>query len=199
MTISAGAADAVASPPLADPAALWPWAEANQGLLSVLALAAAFGIAAWEIRQSVRRDQRALAAYIDWVLSCADRSIELTDDAIRYMDSEGKDPMGVGLGSWIFLTGNALATLEEIQPMRPTHPELTHFVNRLMRCMDTKVDIERPPAEVRERLEDHKTYVVIHRDHVARFCPRTVAERLGALWRGRAATAGLAARPANFR
>jgi len=198
VTISA-ATDAVAGQSLAGPAALGPWAEANQGLLSVLALAAAFGIAAWEIGQSVRRDQRALAAYIDWVLSCADRSIELSDDAIRYIDSDGRDGEGVSIAVWGMLTGNALATLEEIQPMRPTHPELTHFVNRLMRCMDTRIDIELPPAEVRRRLDDHKTYVVIHRDHVARFRPHTIADRVRAIGRRRAATEKPVARAASFR
>lgn len=105
----------------------------------------------------------------------------MSDDAVRYSDSDGRDGERVSIAVWGMLTGNALATLEEIQPMRPTHPELTHFVNRLMRCMDTRIDIELAPAEVRRRLDDHKTYVVIHGDHVARFRPHTIADPVRAI------------------
>lgn len=184
---------------LYDPNGVWPWAEANQGLLSVMALAAAFGIAAWEIRQSARRDQRALAAYVDWVLDCADRSVELTDDAIRHIDTEGREGEGVSFAVWTMLAGNALATLEEIQPMRPTHPELTHFVNRLIRCMAMKVEAAGTDAETRRRLEDFKEYVVIHRDHVARFRPLSLGDRVRAVMRKPRAIDAPASRVTAFR
>lgn len=184
---------------LLDPNGIWPWAEANQGLLSVMALAAAFGIAAWEIRQSARRDQRALAAYIDWVLDSADRSIEVTDDAIRYIDTDGREGEGVAFAVWSMLAGNALATLEEIQPMRPTHPELTHFVNRLMRCMAMKVEAGETVQKTRSRLDDFKAYVVAHRSHVSRFRPRTLGDRLRALMRRPKLLEAPASRVAAFR
>ena len=184
---------------LGNPAGVWPWVEANQGLLSVLALAAAFGIAAWEIRQSVRRDQRALAAYIDWIVHCADWSIELSDDAMRYLQTDGKDGMGVSPAVWIMLTRNALSTLEEIQPMRPTHPELTHFVNRLIRCMTISIELDLPAQDTYRKLDDFKTYVVIHRDHVLRFRPNTIADHLRKLLGKRPPMEASVSRPANFR
>ncbi len=163
---------------LLDPGGVWPWAEHNQGLLSVVALAAALGIAVYEIRQSIRRDVRAIVEYIDWVLSCADRSIELTDDAIRHIDTDGEEGGGVTLAVWQVLNGNALRTLEEIQPVRPAHPKLTHHVNRLMRSMAREVQATPYATYNRGMLEHFRELVASERDHILRLRPTTVSERV---------------------
>jgi hypothetical protein len=46
---------------------IWQWAEDNQGLLSVLALAAALGVAAYEFIQARRAERRRKGEYIDVV------------------------------------------------------------------------------------------------------------------------------------
>lgn len=160
------------------PDGVWPWAEHNQGLLSVLALICALSIAAWELRQSARRDVRALEDYIDWVVDCADRSLEVTDDAIATLRSgrtvaDGGVPMPV----WQFLNANALATLEEIQPLRPLHPKLAHHVNRLIRAMAKEVQGSAFPYMDAAALEHFRSFVMIERDHV-------VALRPEGAWRG---------------
>jgi hypothetical protein len=163
---------------LLDPAGIWPWAEHNEGLLSVVALVAALGIAIYEIRQSIRRDVRAMVEYIDWVLDCANRSIELTDDAIRHIDTNGREGDGVTVAVWQMLNGNALRTLEEIQPLRPAHPKLTHHVNRLVRAMAREVQSTPHAKYNRDTLEHVRELVAVERDHIAALRPTTVGERL---------------------
>lgn len=163
---------------LMNPQGIWPWAEANQGLLSVVALIAALSIAVYEIRQSSRRDVRAVVEYIDWVLNCADQAIQITDDAIRHQQTDGREGEGVSFPVWQMLSANAVATLQEIQPMRPAHPKLAHHVNRLLRAMAKDLQPMPHAPSNADMLEHYKTYVVIERDHIAALRPRIGSVRL---------------------
>lgn len=156
---------------LNDPDGVWPWAEVNQGLLSVLALVIALAIAVFEVRRAARSETRLITEYIDWVLSCADRSIELTKNAIATVEGRATDGEALPLVIWRHLNANALQTLEEIQPLRPTHPKLAHHVNRLVRCMAADVDGEEETPEVHRQLQQILAVVEISRNHVASLRP----------------------------
>lgn len=156
---------------LTDQQGVWPWAEHNQGLLSVAALIVALAIAVYEVRRAARVESRAADEYVRWVLNCADRSIELTTDAMRTIDEDPSPPDRMPLSLWRFLNGNTVATLEEIQPLRPSHPELAHHVNRLLRTMKMEIVGDDGSPTAREQLEQLRTYVQIGRDHVARLAP----------------------------
>jgi hypothetical protein len=157
---------------IADERGVWPWAERNQGLLSVAALVIALAIAVYEVRRAARSESRLVIEYVDWVLNCADRSIELTKDAIGTMEGRVTGIDAMSLPVWRLLSGNAIATLEEIQPLRPTHPRLAHHVNRLLRCMAIEVAGDDATPEALALLRQILDMLEASRTHVVRLRPK---------------------------
>jgi hypothetical protein len=173
-----GAARSWLAARVTDDQGIWPWAEHNQGFLSVAALVVALVIAVYEVKRAARTENRLLIEYIDWVLNCADRTIELTREAIGTMEGRITGVDAVSLPMWRILNANAIHTLEEIQPLRPTHPRLAHHVNRLLRSMAMEVKGDKPTAEVYMQLQHVLQLVEIGRDHVASFRPMRDRDRL---------------------
>lgn len=159
-----------------DPAALVPWAESNQGLLSLIALFVALAIAIYEVKRAARAEMQAERAYCDWAILAAERSMELSRDAIQTVLTKDQSAYRMPLTMWRFLQGNAIATLEEILPGKLNNPELTHHVNRLLRTMQMEVKGEDGSGEAIESLRQHLTYVEIARDHIRRIKPKTFRE-----------------------
>jgi hypothetical protein len=120
---------------LSNPEGVWPWAEANQGSLTVLALVVALSVSVYELSRSARWQERELIQYIDYVLSAADRAIELTTDAVRTCDGTVSEIEQMPLPTWDFLQNNALQVLQEVASVKPSSPELVLLVNQLERVM----------------------------------------------------------------
>lgn len=168
---------------LNSPLGVWPWAERNQGFLSVTALVIALAIAVYEVKRAARSESRTLVDYIDWVLNCADKSLELTYDAIRTIDGKVNKIDAMRIPTWRVLNGNAVSTLEEIQSLRPTHPRLAHYVNRLLRTMQMEVEGNEPTTQARYDLEAVYDYVLIMREHIADMRPMRDRDKLVAFIR----------------
>lgn len=171
-----GAKTASTHQPTNDSHALAPWAESNQGLLSLIALFVALAIAVYEVKRAARAEMQAERAYCDWAISAAERSMELSRDAIRTILTNDQSVYRMPLGMWRFLQANAIATLEEILPGKLNNPELTHHVNRLLRTMKMEVKGENGSSEALEELQQHLTYVEIARDHIKRVKPKKSRE-----------------------
>lgn len=82
------------------------------------------------------------------------------------------------LALWRFLNDNAMETLGEMQPLRPTRPRLAHHVNRLLQCMAMEVKVEDATPEALRELRQILDMEQIGRDHVVSFRLKGDRERL---------------------
>jgi hypothetical protein len=163
---------------LVDTNGVLPWAENNQGSLSLLALIVALAIAVYEVKRAARSEMRAERAYCDWAINSAEHSMETSRDAIRTILTGDQSIYRMPLVQWRFQNGGAIAVLEEILPDKPNNPELTHHVNRLLRTMKMEVEGEDGSSEALKDLRAHLHYTEIARDHIRRLKPKTDRERI---------------------
>jgi hypothetical protein len=122
------------------PLVLWPWAEGNQGTLAFIAILVAAAIAIYTLRRTTRSEERPQRAFIEFVLTVADRGIDLTHDAILTCDGAKSRHDRLPLATWDFLQGNASATLREVLSIKPTAPDLLLLVNGLDRMLAIRPD-----------------------------------------------------------
>lgn len=166
---------------------LWPWAEANQGLLSILAL----GLALWafvaenrrankaeekaakearkaearekELRRADRLDRR-MAEFAAWRQSVLQFSA-VVRDLLESMIVRGDEILRVAEqnlrrgADWGDLAHDVDNGLAAITPSCPHDPELLKLLSQARRAVINaeRNDVARPPAELRSYVEYHQT------------------------------------------
>ena len=145
--------------------ALVPWAEANQGLLSVLALASALAIALFENGRALRADDDDRREYVDFILSVVDGLDAFTaseevnqlvgkDDDLEQVWSKGSLPLRF--------------TIDSARHAVVRDPVLAVQINRLHHAMgwgirksnDTRIST---PEQMREFLADVRAKIASRR------------------------------------
>ena len=102
---------------------IWPWAEANQGLLSLLALAAALAIALFEYFRAERAEHRRQRDYVSLVTDLLDglgTSLDELEARTPTQDVLFSDTVG----DWNAHIGKAYQVAEAIIPVVPPNAKL---------------------------------------------------------------------------
>ena len=168
---------------LSNPAGIWPWAENNQGFLTVFALGVALTVSVFELVRAARWQERELSEFIDYVLNSADRGIELTGDAIRTIDGTVAEIDRMPIPTWSFLQQNAVGVLREALPIRPANAGLALLVNQLERIMSVPPDHAMFEHGERSALVSILFSIEVQRAKIVLFRPPSFIERLRRLLR----------------
>jgi hypothetical protein len=125
---------------LMDDAGVWPWAEHNQGFLSLLALVLALAIAVFEVRRAAWSARRELGDQVDYVLAIGKRAIENTRAAIKALEA-GVAVLNV-LDEYNRQQQSVQATLKVIARSQPRNPRLAVSTAFLERSVGAKIEFE---------------------------------------------------------
>ena len=102
---------------------VWPWAEANQGFLSILALAAALSVALFEYFRAERAEQKRERDYVRLVTDLLD-GLRWRLDELAAKEPTQEILLSDTVGDWNAHIGKAFQAVEAIIPAVPPNAKL---------------------------------------------------------------------------
>lgn len=146
--------------------AIWPWAEANQGLLSILALVAALAVALVEFLRAEQAERRLRSGFMRSVVALLDEVEQQTLGPLNELRAGAKV---VHLWRWVEMMASARGTLDLLRASAPPDVRLILLLRKVSGHM---AEVDRMPWEATqlhaEQFADWYEHLSSLRNEVAR-------------------------------